>query len=148
MIVDDFKNIRSYASLLPQLENGLEAIRDAASLEVGRYEFEGGHFMIQEGDTKPLGEGTFEAHRHFIDVQILLDGEEEIAWQELADLTTAIPYDEKSDKERFDGRRDHHMLVSEGMFWAAFPRDGHKVISHVDAPHHYRKIVMKLPVSA
>lgn len=146
MIVDSIQHIRDYEALLPCLEQGLVAMGDASGLEPGRYEFEGGFFLVQEGDTTPLDQGTFEAHRKFIDVQFLLEGAEEIAWQEYGDLTCAIAYDEASDKERLDGGREHHLLVSEGMFWAAFPHDGHKAIAHVDAPHHYRKVVMKLPV--
>lgn len=147
MIVDSFKNIEKYAALLPNLANGLAAAADAANQPVGRYEFEGGYYMIQEGETKPLDDGTFEAHRRMIDVQVILEGAEDIAWLDYSDATCAIPYDEASDKERLDGPRTHHLLVSEGMFWAAFPWDAHKAISHVDEPHHYRKIVMKLPVA-
>jgi len=147
MIIDSCKNITTYAALLPFLENGLAACENASELEVGRYDFEGGYFMIQQGSTTPLSEGTFEAHRDYIDVQILLDGAEEIAWLEYTDATTAAPYDEASDKERLDGPRDHHILISKGMFWVAFPNDAHKAVAHSDQPHDYRKIVMKLPVN-
>ena len=119
---------------------------DGRWLEVGGGGCEGGFLLVQEGTTMPLEEGTFEAHRKFIDVQFVIEGCEEIAWQEYDELSCAIAYDETTDKERLDGSRAHHMLVSEGMFWAAFPRDGHKAISHVDEPHSYRKVVMKLPV--
>ena len=146
MIVDSIEHVRDYAALLPCLEAGLAAMGDGRSLEVGRHEFEGGFLLVQEGTTMPLEEGTFEAHRKFIDVQFVIEGAEEIAWQEYGDLSCAIAYDETTDKERLDGSRMHHMLVSEGMFWAAFPHDGHKDISHVDEPHRYRKVVMKLPV--
>lgn len=146
MIVDSIQHVRDYASLLPCLEAGLAAMGDGSGLAVGRHEFEGGFLLVQEGETSPLEEGTFEAHRKFIDVQFVLEGAEEIAWQEYSDLTCAIPYDEASDKERLDGPRAHHLLVTAGMFWAAFPHDGHKAISHIDERHHYRKVVMKLPV--
>lgn len=146
MIIDSIEHIRDYEALLPCLEAGLEAMGDGSSLEVGRHEFEGGFLLVQEGQTMPLDEGTFEAHRNYIDVQFVLEGSEEIAWQEYGDLTCAIPYDANTDKERLNGSREHHMLVGAGMFWAAFPHDGHKAISHVDAPHAYCKVVMKLPV--
>lgn len=148
MIVDSFKNIEKYSGLLPYLQNGLAAVAGADELPVGRYEFEGGYFMIQEGKTKPMTEGTFEAHRKFIDVQVLLDGAEEVAWQELGDTTSAIAYDSESDKERLEGSKEHHMLITKGMFWAAFPQDAHKAISHMDDQLSFRKIVMKLPVTA
>lgn len=147
MIVDSYKNIRNYESLLPCLKSGLSAAKDANTLAVGRYEFEGGYLLVQEGTTKPLEEGTFEAHRRFIDVQVLLEGAEEVAWQEYGDTSCAVAYDEASDKERLDGSTEHHLLITKGMFWVAFPQDAHKAISHVGEPHDFRKLVMKLPVS-
>lgn len=148
MIIDSFKNIRKYAAILPDLENGLKAIEHADELETGNYPFEGGRFMIQEGTTKPITQGDFESHRKFIDVQIILKGAEEVAWQDVSDLTVTKPYDAEKDAAKYTGDKSHHMLISEGMFWAAFPQDGHRAVVHTgDTPLTYRKIVMKLPVS-
>ena len=67
---------------------------------------------MQRGETKPLSEGTFESHQKYIDVQILLEGQEEMAWMELDNLTEAIPYDEEKDAARWNGERTHHMLIT------------------------------------
>ena len=144
MIIDRIKNIEYYESILPGLKNGLNTLRQLPSQEVGRYEFEGGFLMIQEGTTKPMSGGTFEAHRKYVDVQIMLHGCEELAWEEYDLLNSVVPYNEEKDQERLDGERNHSMLISEGMFFAAFPQDGHKAVSHTGEPHHYRKAVMKL----
>lgn len=144
MIIDRIKNIEYYESILPGLKNGLNTLRLLPSQEVGRYEFEGGFLMIQEGMSKPMSEGTFEAHRKYVDVQIMLHGCEELAWEEYDLLNSVVPYNEEKDQERLDGERNHSMLISEGMFFAAFPQDGHKAVSHTDEQHHYRKAVMKL----
>ena len=144
MIIDRIKNIEYYESILPGLKNGLNTLRLLPPQEVGRYEFEGGFLMIQEGTTKPMSEGTFEAHRKYVDVQIMLHGCEELAWEEYDLLNSLVPYNEEKDQERLDGERNHSMLISAGMFFAAFPQDGHKAVSHTDEQHHYRKAVMKL----
>lgn len=146
MIIDHIDNIMFYESLLPNLAAGMKAIEALESREVGRYEFEGGYFMIQQGVTKPLEEGTFEAHRKYIDVQIILDGAEELAWDKLENLTTVIPYNPEKDAERLDGAKDHVMLISKGMFYAAYPHDGHKPVSHTTEQHSFLKVVLKLPV--
>ena len=104
--------------------------------------------MVQKGETKPLDEGTFEAHRKYIDVQIILEGSEEVAWKPAAELTSVIPYDPAKDAERFDGPKDHVFLISAGMFYAAFPEDGHKPVSHTKEKQSFTKIVMKLPAEA
>ena len=148
MIIGSISELKNYEAVLPDLAAGLKAIENAGQLEAGRYEFDGGYFMIQKGVTKPLSEGTYEAHRRYIDVQILLEGAEEIAWEELKNLTVCLPYDETGDKERYTGEHKHHMLITEGMFWAAFPQDGHQALGHLEEPYNYKKIVLKLPVAA
>ena len=146
MIIDHIENIMFYEALLPNLANGMKALNALEKREVGRYEFDGGYFMIQKGVTKPMEEGTYEAHRKYIDVQIVLEGSEELAWKKYDDLTCAIPYNPEKDQERLDGPKDNVMRISEGMFYAAFPKDGHKAISHTKEQQSYVKCVMKLPV--
>ena len=148
MIIYHIDNILVYRELITGLEAGIRALQSRDKWEPGRYEFEGGYFMIQEGVTKPMEEGTYEAHRRYVDVQILLSGCEELAWKEYQGLTPVIPYNPDKDQERLAGKREHIMLISEGMFYAAFPQDGHKAVAHTKEPHSYRKAVMKLPVRA
>lgn len=146
MIVDSIKHIRDYEALLPGIGAGMDFVEAHPSLAVGRYEFEGGYLMVQEGVTTAMGEGTYEAHRRYIDVQIILEGSEEVAWAERDGLDVVVAYDDAKDAERLDGPRDHSILVDEGMFWAALPHDAHRPCAHTDLAHRYRKIVMKLPV--
>lgn len=147
MIIDHIDNIMNYEPLLPNLRKGMEAVKNAAGLENGRYEFEGGYFMVQRGVTRPIHEGTFEAHRAFIDVQIILEGSEEVAWEDVRKLETAIPYQPEKDAQRFKGSRDHVMKMTAGMFYAAFPQDGHQPLAHTAEQQSYTKVVMKLPVA-
>ena len=149
MIIDSLEHIEFYAPLLPHLKEGLEAIRKVEAegpLKEGKYDFEGGFFKVQIGHTTPFTEGTFEGHEKYIDVPILVDGSEEIAWQEIKDLTEAIPYDAEKDAARYTGTFEHQIMVSKGMFWAAFPQDGHKAISHSKEQQNFTKIILKLPV--
>lgn len=146
MIVDRMESICLYANLLPYLENGLKAIEAMGTPQVGRYEFEGGFFLVQKGTTKPLSEGKFEVHRKYIDVQIMLEGSELIGWENRSNLTTIVPYDPEKDMEFLSGNQDHTVRIDAGMFWVGFPQDGHIPCRHTDTPRDYTKIVMKLPV--
>ena len=147
MIIDKFNRIRQYAHLLNNLDQAFEAIQpQIINPEAGRYEFAGGFFMVQQGETKPLDEGLFEAHQKYIDVQILLKGQEEMAWAEIDDLTASVPYNTEKDAAYYTGSTKNHMLIDEGMFFVAFPHDGHKAVRHTDEPHSFTKIVLKLPV--
>jgi YhcH/YjgK/YiaL family protein len=147
MIVDKFSNIRFYGGLLNHLEDGLQAIEALGSdPATGRYEFDGGFFMVQEGQTRPMEEGSFEAHRDYVDVQIFLEGGEEMAWADVSDLKVITPYDKAKDIEFLEGSYDHVIRVTAGMCYVVFPEDAHKPASHTAAPLSYRKIVLKLPV--
>lgn len=147
MIIDKIGNVRFYGSLLNCLDKGLEAIEALKDPEVGRYEFDGGFFMVQKGDTKPMKEGDFEAHRKYVDVQIVLEGSEEIAWADLEELRESGAYDEKTDKALYTGSEVNTMLITAGMCYIAFPHDGHKAIRHTKKQQSYTKICMKLPVA-
>ncbi len=145
MIIDHIDHLMHYEALLPGLKNAAAFLAGLTDFQTGRHEFDGGYLMIQKGLTKPLQEGTFEAHRNYIDVQILLEGSEEVAWADLRNLTSVIPYNAEKDVERFFGPHDHVIKVTEGMFYVAFPQDGHQAVSHIAAEQSYKKIVVKLP---
>ena len=147
MTIDELENLLGYQAMLPALSAGMEGLekRKGDFQEGEQYPFQGGFLKFQRGKTKPLAEGTFEAHRKYADVQILLEGCEEMAWQPLEKLTEAIPYDAGKDMARYDGDRSHHMLIGTGMFYIAFPKDGHKAVSHVGSePHDFVKCIMKV----
>ena len=146
MIIDKFDNIRFYSCMLNNLENGLQAVEALRNPEAGRYEFDGGFFLVQKGETKPMSEGTFEAHRKYADVQIVLEGSEEIAWADLGDLKEDGEYNGDNDKAAYTGAEDNVMRITAGMCYIAFPLDGHKAVRHTSRQQSYTKIVMKLPV--
>lgn len=147
MVVDKLENIMFYDSLVHNLKNGMEAIKNWKDMEVGKYQFEGGYFMLQKGQTKPLFEGTYEAHRNYVDVQIILEGCEEVGWASMDDVETAVEYNPEKDVERLSGEFKTHMLIPAGNFYMAFPHDAHKPGAHSGEQHEYTKIVMKLPVN-
>ena len=151
MIIDKLENIQFYAPILPNLKEGIKAISDLkkkGAFAPGRYDFEGGFFKVENGATKSFEEGTYEAHKKYIDVQIIEDGSEEIAWDTLESLTETVPYDEEKDAARYTGNFSHQMKITKGMFWAAFPWDGHRPGAHSKEEQQYTKIILKLPFKA
>ena len=50
---------------------------------------------------------------------------------DISELNTVNEYDSIKDAERLDGDKSHNMLISKGMFYIAFPHDGHKPVSHI-----------------
>lgn len=147
MIVDKWRNIEFYRQAIQNLDQGIQAIQEQIHrLEIGRYTFEGGYFMVQKGETKPMEEGLFEVHQKYIDVQIVIEGSEEVAWAAIEDLKIEVPYDAEKDVAYLSGETKHHMLISAGMFYIAYPHDGHRPVRHTALQQTFTKIVLKLPV--
>ncbi|EOH75243.1 MULTISPECIES: YhcH/YjgK/YiaL family protein [Enterococcus] len=148
MIIDAIANLSHYTKLFPTIPEALETMNSIEHQELGKkYFFKGGYFFFQEGATKPIEEAQFEAHRKYADLQIVLKGEEYIAWNKLTDLTEVLPYDSEKDVQKFVGQNTHKMKISEGMAYICFPWDGHQAVFHVDQPLHFMKAVIKLELN-
>ncbi|KGK89991.1 YhcH/YjgK/YiaL family protein [Clostridium sp. HMP27] len=145
MILDEFKNISRYTPIVKNLENALDFINASGKLSVGRYEFDGGFLMVQDGITNPIEECDFETHIQYIDVQYVLEGSEILVWADKNDLKCTTQYDEKKDAAFYEGKGTI-MEAKAGMIYIMFPRDAHKACCHVDMPKRYKKYVIKLPV--
>lgn len=120
--------------------------RSSASLAPGKYELRRGVFaMVQEGITSPVTDGYFEAHREYIDLQIVTQGEELLVWSGLDALSEIIPYDGGKDAAFFSG--DGTCIeIRPGQCYVMHPFDGHKACCHKKQAAHYRKLVIKIPV--
>ena len=146
MILDKLENLPFYAPMLFNLDAGLKAMKELPALEEGRYEFDGGHILVQTGKTKPLDEGGFETHVNYVDVQIMIKGSETIGWANRSDLSSPQPYMENKDAIYFmDGKLEHTMQITEGMCYIFFPHDAHKGGRHIDVQTEYLKVLIKLP---
>lgn len=143
MVIDHLPRIEEYASLLPHLKEALACLEQNKDAVPGRYEFPDGFILIQEGTTSPLDAGDFEAHRKFLDVQILLEGAEIIAWADIDDLAVSVPYSEESDRSNLSGS-GCPIPIQPGMFYICTPHDAHKACCYVENPTYFRKAVVKL----
>lgn len=114
----------------------------------GRYDFgENCYVMISEYDTKAVGDDSLmEVHQKYIDVQIMLLGEELFLTQLVNGLKVSVPYDETKDIAffAFDAHDDH--VIREGNGIVFYPEDAHLPSCAVSAPMHVKKAVVKIRV--
>lgn len=145
MILDRFENISAYSPMVKNLQNAIDFINSLCELSVGRYEFDGGFLMVQEGITNPVEEGSFETHEKYIDVQYVVEGSEIMLWEDKKGLKCTIEYDKDKDAAFYEGKGTA-IEIKAGMSYIMFPNDGHKACCHVNSPNKYKKYVIKLPV--
>ena len=81
MIIDRIENYENYMRLHPLMEEGVRYALSLRESLPGRYD-QGEYFvLLQEGETQPIEEGVYEAHKRYWDIQILIEGKELVKWQ-------------------------------------------------------------------
>jgi biofilm protein TabA len=130
MILDDLKNADRYVPLHEGFRAGFEFLRrpDLLSLEGGRHEIDGDRvFALINRDPGRGHEGArLEAHRKYIDIQFLVDGNEEIGWRPHGECQSiSEPYTEARDILFFADPPSSWIVLPVGKFMIFYPEDAH-----------------------
>lgn len=147
MIVDYLDNFRVYQRSVPELWDAIRFVERVKkeNLPVGKYPVGKAFAFVQEGTTRTFEEGKFETHNQYLDIQILLEGEEMWEYTDKSNLEVDICYDPQTDIEFLKGTGSK-IQMKPGMFYVVYPWDGHKPCCHEDAPTQYKKIVVKVKI--
>lgn len=150
MIIDSISRRDSYNGLVPEFKEAMDFALSLKDKPTGRYEYDrlpAGtvYAMVQEGETLPYAEGKIEAHRRYMDVQIMLEGGETVYYADIEGLTGAVPYKEDADIVFYE-KAGQPLQIFAGMFYLALPQDGHMPCRELNGPGRYRKVVLKIRV--
>jgi len=150
MIYDRFENLHLYCQPGTRLHRALVYARDVArTVADGRMDIDGDRLYasVAAYETGSREERRFEAHRKYIDVQVLLEGEECIDVSLGRDLPTLEAYDEKRDVMFLKPPEPVASLVMKpGYFGVFYPHDTHRPGCHLREKRRVRKIVIKVAV--
>ncbi|HJX62952.1 MAG TPA: YhcH/YjgK/YiaL family protein [Polyangia bacterium] len=149
MIFDVLANADRYAAVHPLFAECFAFIKstDLAALPVGRQPLgaSGCTVIVAESAPKTKQVALLEGHRAFIDIQVMLAGEELIGY------VPRVRCSEKSndvanDFQELQGTAEY-LTLRPGCFAIYFPEDGHHPGIGTGAnPGPIRKIVIKVPV--
>lgn len=119
-----------------------------ASGATERVELADGAFaMEQVYPAKARAEGFYESHRRYIDVQVIVAGEEAMEVEDISRLTPTMAYDAERDlikyAERAGGAR---LAMRAGDVALFFPADGHMPSLQLRGAQLVHKTVVKVPV--
>ena len=148
MILDSLASLPKYAQLNPRFAKVLDFVRRANldMLPVGRHEIEGDavYVLVVETDLRKRNDALLEAHRRYIDVQVVLTGTETMGWTPLA-LCSRVnkPYAEPSDIEFYDDDASAWIPVRPGQMAIFFPQDAHAPLV---GDGRVRKLIFKVLV--
>lgn len=145
MIFDKIENLRKYDVVS---DNILEFLFNLSeNTPNGRYEIdENTYANIEEYETKPIEKGLPEAHKRYIDIQILLSGTERLDFTNIEGLTIQKEYNEEKDIEFFDNPRlMNSVYLQNGYFALLYPHDAHRPqMQAFEKPELVKKVVVKI----
>jgi YhcH/YjgK/YiaL family protein len=148
MVLDSIKNYKLYTNLSPRIAQALKiaAETDFNKLENGKYPVDGNNlfYTVQRYDTAPIME-KIEAHRKYIDIQLMAKGDERIGVDNIEGLKVHTPYSDEKDIMFFNAEKSvSYIDVKEGMFTIFWPGDAHMPGRQIDKPQNVTKVVFKI----
>jgi YhcH/YjgK/YiaL family protein len=150
MIYDRFENLALYCRPGTLLHQALIYARDVArNAAEGRTDIDGHRLYASVAvyETGARKERRFEAHRKYIDVQVLLEGEESIDVSLDGELPVREAYDEHKEVLFLDPPESFASLAMRpGWFAVFYPHDIHRPACHLRERQRVRKLVMKVAV--
>ena len=116
------------------------------NLPGGKYEIDGKKIygIIQEYETKV--NPKWECHRKYIDLQMIVSGNEIIKWDHIVNLNTENEYNEEKDCLNFEHREAADLYMSDGMFALLWPQDLHSPGNLSEKVEPVRKVIVKIAV--
>jgi biofilm protein TabA len=142
----------SFAYLDDALKSGTVANNRVLSVALGetnRVELGEGVFALEQSYNSKLREkGRLESHISYIDIQVIIEGEEIIEVAEISTLTVSENLTPAKDLIFYHDSKATSPLRLNGLGATAifYPHDGHMGGLAIGAPAPVRKIVIKVPV--
>jgi YhcH/YjgK/YiaL family protein len=143
--IDQAARYRTFHPLFAQAFDWLAAT-DLAALPPGRHDIDGDRlFVIVEAcDGRTRADARLECHRRYIDIQLVLEGIDEMGWRALADcVQPRTDYDAARDIRFFDDAPASWIATPAGAFCLFFPDDAHAPLV---SDGFIRKVVVKIAV--
>lgn len=150
MILDTLANADRYAALHPLFARAFAFLRetDLQSLPTGMHEVQGEQlFVIVEScQGRTREEAKLECHRRYIDIQLVLEGIDEMGWKPVAECVNPLAgYDAARDIRFFSDVPSSWIATPAGSFCLFFPDDAHAPLVSTGL---IRKGVVKIALSA
>lgn len=148
MIIDNLTNAEKYISLHKDFKlvfdylktNNLETMVCAKNIQIRGEEV---FFNLDEYETKPTQK--LEAHKKYIDIQVVITGEEYMGYTNIENTTVSEEYDEKRDVMFLNGKVDN-VLATKKNFVIFYPEDAHMPALSVNEPQKVKKAIFKISV--
>ena len=149
MILSTLSQADRYKSLHPLFPRAFEFIRntDLTALKPGVHHIIDKQLfvIVEEAEGRTRAEAKLECHRKYIDIQLVLEGTDEMGWKPLADCHQPVSdYSEERDIRFFNDAADSWISTPANTFCIFFPDDAHAPLVSTGK---IRKLIFKVAVN-
>lgn len=150
MIFSSLSGSARYVALHPLFPRAFDYIRDTDlyALAPGRYSIMGDDLVaiVEQAPGKTREIARLECHRRYIDIQLVLDGTDEMGWKPLADCHNPVgDYSGEKDIQFFHDAPASWIATPPDHFCIFFPEDAHAPLVSTGP---VRKVIFKVAVTA
>lgn len=148
MIYGEIKDIKTYKGISEELDKAIDFIAAGKykNPKVGKNVIDGDVIYFNCPDapkTKAEEDGFYETHKKYIDIHVVLEGDEVIGYTDDVKVTKA--YDEAGDCEIAQGKTKMHIHLDNTRFLALFPGEPHMaLIKYGINPETIKKVIFKV----
>lgn len=148
MILDTLAQADRYSALHPLFARAFAFLCQAGlgTLAPGRHAIEGEQLfaIVEHGTGRTRAQAQLECHRRYIDIQLVLEGTDEMGWKPVAQCASpATDYDAARDIRFFSDAPSSWIATPAGSFCLFFPDDAHAPLVSLG---FIRKVVVKIAV--
>ncbi len=115
------------------------------TMTTGRYAIDGDkvYATITENPTKNIDSTKWESHRNYIDLHMVINGEEKIGVADITKLNIIMPYDTSKDLVNYSGEGKFY-VADPRTFFLFFPGNAHRPNITTNGNKPDKKIVIKI----
>jgi len=146
MILDSLANADRYNQLHPLFASAFNYLgtTNLAAIDSGRFNIEGDNLIaiFSKGPGRERASAKLECHRHYIDIQYIISGNDEMGWKPLRDCKQPVSeFNTEKDIQFFNDTPESWVIAPTGAFCLFFPEDAHAPLVSSGLIH---KVVLKI----
>lgn len=149
MIYTTKEQLARYKGISADLDTAIDFIltHDLDQLQEGTNVIDGDNVFVNRFGytTQPQADAFFEGHIAYLDIHMVLDGEEQIGVSDVKYLTKTGEK-EGEDFVTYDGPVQNWAVLRPGDALVVFPEDAHMVKVQLNGPSQVKKAVFKVKV--
>ena len=151
MIYGEIKDLNQYKGISKNLDKAIEYILSGEYKKgiPGKNIIDGDNLYFNYPScamTKEIRDGFFEGHKKYIDIHIVISGEENLGYTPRSEVTIKQKYDSEGDCELYYGALKNIFHVTEDRFVMFFPDEPHMALLKVGEIKEITKVIFKVLV--